>query len=281
MHAVLAAAAALALWPADEAGADHLSTTYSRMYAAPSQQVWRAARELLTELGLGTDKRSEEDQLIVTKWAPFDAKKRPDLPATERSDGLRPERFQLHVYVSPTVEPARVHLGSEVEYRKPSPPGLASPWAIGYRVGTVEEWFFGKLEAKVGQSGRAVPRQPTERARLAGTLLGDAAGPCLSSLAAKSPPGELVRPQKIGASEVEFRYPAADRKSGREGKVVAEFQVSEDGAVHDERVVGDVPSDELRTAVLGAVSLLRYRPVRSGGCPWPFTMTYTVNFKLR
>jgi hypothetical protein len=282
MHALLAGVAALALWHADEPAADHLPTAQARLYAAPSARVWQAARELLTELGLRHDELAEKDQFVVTKWEAFKDKRRPDLPATERSDGLRPERFQLHVYVSPHVEPARVHLGSVVEYKKPGPAGIAPIWGMGYGVGIVEEWFFGKLEAKLAQVGQAIPKERIARAKLAASLLGGAADPCLARLSSpRMPAGDIVPPAKIRASEVEVLYPVMDRDAGREAKVVAEFTVGEDGAVYDQHLVGATPAGQFRNSVLGAVSLLRYRPVRQGECPWPSIMTYTVNFKLR
>jgi hypothetical protein len=271
-------AAKAAQQPGPDAAADSIPASRARMYAVDSAKAWAAARALVAELGLKADKTAAAEQFLATKWAPFRSKQRPDLAVFSTPSGLESEDFQLHVFVSPFAEPARVYLGSVVQFTgRPRPDGPVQH-SVAYSSGQVEDWFFAQLERKLGEAGRPIPTALGARGELARTLLGDRAGPCLSP---SRPKGDLAPPEKIKESVVEVVYPPAEREAWHQALVVTQSTVSEDGGVFGERILGEAPPPQFQVSVLGAVSLLRYRPTRLGACPAPAITTYTVNYKLR
>lgn len=270
--------AAKAAQPGPAAEADLIPAFRARIYGIDSAKAWEAARALSTELGLKADKTAAAEQFLATKWAPFRSKQRPDLAVFSTSSGLESEDFQLHVFVSPFAEPARVYLGSVVQFSGRHRAGGPVQHSVAYSAGQVEEWFFAQLERKLGQAGRPIPTALEARKLLARTLLGDRAGPCLSP----SPPkGDLTPPERIKHSVVEIVYPPAEREAWHQAQVVTQFTVSEDGGVFGEHIVGEAPPPQFQVSVLGAISLLRYRPPRLGECPVPAITSYTVHYKLR
>lgn len=262
--------AALMLTCAAPAPADDTLPAYrARMYARPAKDAWQGVLDTLAELRLKPDKIEADTQMVVTRAASYGSGtlKGPEMP------GYDPLRFQLHVFVSPYAEPARVHVGSVSHLRK-----LAGGTSTLYNGGAAEEWFLAALERRLALQGRPIPVDADARARLASELSGQE--PCRQEAQAK---GEgIEEPRKIKASHVELVYPGPARRERSSGPVVLELNVGEDGAVYGMLIL-KLPDPELqfRESALGATSLVRYVPARLRGCAVPMIMTYTVNYRLR
>ena len=115
MRTALSSTVALLLVQAVPAAAqDTVALDRARMYPQPAAQVWKAALDTLAALKLKTDEVDAAHQFVVTKFRAYgdSSVAGPDVP------GYRPQRFQLHVFVSPFAEPARVHVASVSELQK-------------------------------------------------------------------------------------------------------------------------------------------------------------------
>ena len=95
------------------------------------------------------------------------------------------------------------------------------------------------------------------------------------------PVSRLAEPKKIPLSVLEIPYPAPDRDASNAGAVTLQMSILKAGAVDSIRPLGPPVGEQLLAAAAGAASLLLYSPAKIGGCPVPFMMTYTVNFKMR
>jgi periplasmic protein TonB len=89
--------------------------------------------------------------------------------------------------------------------------------------------------------------------------------------------GNIRPPQKV--TEVGPVYPPIARMAHKEGVVILEAVIGEDGAVRDVRVLRSIPL--LDDAAMEAVRQWRFTPTLLNGQPVPVVMTVTVAFKLR
>ena len=234
-----------------------LPYSHSRMYRQSPEVVWREAQEVVAALGRAEEATDSESQILATEWARFDAADF-GLPAEESAGSGQaiPQEFQLHVFVSPFVEPARVHVGSI----------SLGPNNVQYNLGVAEEWFFRALEARLEENGQAIPRDPDLHRQAAASLLGTAES-CV-----QSPDDHVSAPSSLTAST-----PIA--RQGTNAVVTLEVVISLDGAVTSSRVVEVVgldPDGMVVAAAAGAMSLWRYRPALSADCPIPFTGTASL-----
>lgn len=239
----------------------HVPLATGRMYAAEFDAVWKAAEQAIRRLRMGAERRDRANGLLITSW--------------ERGrSGLDEYVRQLHVFVSPFQPPARVYVGSMTDRR-----GVRL-----YNMPEAGSEFFAALETELGEAGHAIPELAPRRAQRARKLLPAAAdSACLDRLADEarsSPDAAIDPPTKI--HEVQFIFPLSQSKLGREGLVVVEGEILDDGFFLARRVVE--PSDlrdEFVTATLGAASLWRFRPTRQGGCAVPTKFKLTAQFSLR
>lgn len=241
-----------------------LPYAHARMYSRSSQDVWQEALEVVGALGHAEDVTDVESQILVTQWVRFDAALfgQPPPESAGPGQGL-PQEFELHVFVSPFVEPARVHVGSVSV-------GLGN---VRYNLGVAEQWFFRALERRLGERGQAIPTDARTHRWVASQLLG-VPDSCLDS----SPTDGTAQQTPTSLTVV----PAISARPLSADSVVAlEVVVSLDGAVTASRAVEVAESDTdgmVVAAATGAVSLWRYRPARSEECPVPFTGTANVIF---
>lgn len=244
--------------------------TRARMYSASSAAVWRAVPEALKAMNLVPATTAAASQFVVASSL---------FPA-----GLRKEqRSELHVFVSPFAEPARVYAGSVM--RSPSP-DAARLVIVRYNTGELESAFFSALERIVKEAGQTIPMSSERRAAAARGLLGAAADadPCLARLESDEPPalgpeGTVAAPLKIPESDVTPVVPAGKQRDrvGREARI--DTTVTEDGAIAGARLINTAATDEaFAGAVLGAASLWHYRPAKVGGCHVPVRLTLAVQF---
>lgn len=104
--------------------------------------------------------------------------------------------------------------------------------------------------------------------------------PPITESALPKPPvrvgGGIVEPRKI--HDVKPVYPAIAVASRKEGLVILEAVIAEDGSVRDVRVLRSVAL--LDQAAMDAVRQWRFTPTLLSGQPVPVVMTVTVNFTL-
>lgn len=89
--------------------------------------------------------------------------------------------------------------------------------------------------------------------------------------------GDITAPRVL--DRVIPSYPADARLSGREGQVVVELIIDEEGRAHDARVVKGL-SETLDAAALEAVSAWRFKPALRRGEPVRVLFRVTVEFRL-
>jgi hypothetical protein len=246
----------------------------ARMYALPSRQAWEAALATLKGAHIGVSEIDRGAQAVVTVMADFDRAK---MPVPELPERYLPGKVQFHIFVSPFTEPARVYLGSilQVEDR------LAGEIAYVYGARVLEEWLFERLEAVLGQVGRAMPATPAARAALAESLGGSPSrSGCAASAGSFRPGAQIKDPQPIKITRVQPVYPGKGEYTG--GMVKVEATLLEDGSIVEARAVENTgPSAQYAWAAAEAVRLWRYRPTRADDCPVQTNMTVRVNFRPR
>lgn len=252
-----------------------LPATRARIYAKPSRDVWNAARHLAKDLGLATD-TDDSHQLISMWWQPFLRSETEGFRVLpRRADGQTQQQFQLHLFVSPFAEPAHVYVDSVVLIGMGVRSGVAQ---LTYGSEEVSAWFFNKLEERLAERGRPMPRDPAERARLAESLGGPP--PCAAHLRAEATgAGAVARPRAI--SRPEPIYPRTDLLKGREAVITVEAALAEDGAVHSAHAHAGPDQAAMVRAAEAAVTLGRYEPARAQGCAVPSVMEVRVSFKHR
>ena len=242
-----------------------LPYTHARMYRQSSEAVWSEAQEVVDTLGRVEEATDVESQILVTQWVRFDAADF-GLPPPESAgpgQGL-PQEFELHIFVSPFVEPARVHVGSVSI-------GLNN---VQYNLGVAEQWFFRTLERRLGERGQAIPIDAGMHRWVASSLLG-APDSCLDAS-----PTDDATPQ--APTRLTAITPMSPEPVSTDAVVILEVVVSLDGAVTSSRamqVAGSDPDGKVVAAAAGAVSLWRYSPALWERCSVPFTGTANVVFR--
>jgi len=139
--------------------------------------------------------------------------------------------------------------------------------------------FAVSLEATVPGGGIAVPTAPPGSGpALRATPGGTGTGPDAPAYAIEpdSAPSLIAQPD---LSEMRALYPDAARRSGLEGNVQLELDVSASGEVTGSRVVRSAGNGFVEVAQK-LVRRFRFRPATRGGKPVPATVPWTYKFRL-
>ena len=272
---VLAAATGL-VWPAP-AAAQRAPTPAIRMFPITAKDAWERVLKHLPERGLPSDKIDRNNQVLLTEWRKVGAKGVEWLPPPAVPQPYVATRFRFLVYVSPFIEPARVHIGSLIEAASTQGP---KTWASAYNAPNLNVALMGEVGAALGVEGQPVPTHASQRRELASSMIGGAANECLRQ-GPRVEGAKITTPKKIPLSQFDVIYPEKAKNSRSQGAVEVEFTILEDGGVVDVHLLGTPPPFGLASAAMGAASLLLYSPPNADGCPIPAKMTYTVNFVLR
>jgi protein TonB len=188
-------------------------------------------------------------------------------PATEPPPPPEPPR-KMEVAKAPATKtpPAPSPLLEAPRSAAPPPPAAPRRFAVS-------------LEATVPGGGIAVPTAPPGsapalRATPGGTS--ERADAPAFSTEPDSSPSLIAQP---GADEMRALYPDAARRSGLEGDVRLELEVSASGEVTGSRVVRSAGNgfDEVAQRL---VRRFRFRPATRGGKPVPATVAWTYKFRL-
>lgn len=255
---------AVSVQQADAGQLVSLPYSNARGYRESSQMVWETVQEVVGAWGLRALVQDGSSGILISEWTRFsDFSGSPFLQSvpTLYADGVKtvPVEFQLHVFVSPFVEPARVHvatvLRTELEQNQYVHHGLAFP----------ANEFFRELEARLGVTGVTIP---LDNSNARNSCLSVSRGP--SSLVDLT----LVR----GLADVEVYHPAVQS----EALVILQITIGFDGSVVASRVVSvngvDEESELFAQAATNIVSLWRYRPAERNNCPVSVVATVAMSF---
>ena len=262
----------LCVYPVSAGQLATLPYSNARAYRQPPQMVWRTVQEVVEAWGLESVIRDEASQATVSEWKRFsDFAGSPFFRSVPTFDvdgaQLVPVDFQLHVFVSPFVEPTRIHVTAAVRTER------EQDRYVHHGVGFVSTEFFRELEARLGRTGVTIP---VDGARGDNPCLGDEGrGNASASTGAVdlSPVRRLI--------DFEFFHPAVES----EALVILDVTIRFDGSVVASRVVSvngtDLTEPELfARAAQNIVSLWRYRPAERDDCPVSVAATVAMSFGL-
>ena len=265
--ACLTSLVAISVQPVGAGQLVSLPYSKARAYRQSSQMVWETVREVADAWGLKAETQDGSSRILVSEWKRFsDFDGSPFLQSlpTLSVDGaqLIPVEFQLHVFVSPFVEPARVHvatvLRTELDQNQYVHHGVAFP----------ANEFFRELEAQLGATGVTIPvASPSE------------SNPCLAARGiASETTGAIDLTPVRGLADVEVYHPAVQA----EALVLLEVTIGFDGSVVASRVVSvngaDDHSEVFAQAAENIASLWRYRPAERDNCPVSVVATVAMSF---
>jgi TonB family protein len=271
----------------------HLDPDRARMYDLPAQVVWTEMLALLKELGIKARWHSidEESGLVVTNWTRFKSGKFDRPIFEELPEGQRAIDFKLNIYIPRVSEPARVYIDSTIRAH------VEQGYFVGrhasrvvnniFSAGVVEAWLFGKLEARLQQSGVMIPSGYARRRELASTLVGSVPDERCARLAGDqifvSGIDGVTRPEDLWpSSRDELRYPVQMIDQQKSGRVTLFALISPDGRVDDLQFVNASDKDLghfVRSALANFYSW-RFKPAIKEGCPVPAYLTFHAEFRF-
>ena len=251
--------------------------SHGRIYAVSSDRLWSTLLGVLNERKFRFETFEEENGLVVTQWLGVPSKPLKGLGRFALQDRFRADSVQLHIFIPPFAEPGRLYINSMVAAHRGT-----RDWRY-YNTGHAERWLYALLEESLGQRGRALPKTPLWRSRLAIDLMGqDAIDPCgerpgpfLAGV------GNVSNPTIIAASKITPLYPEQARLKRGEGIVILQALVYEDGWVGDIEVLrSSGPDPEFKVSAAQTVSFWRYKPAMQDGCPVAAYFTVVANYEI-
>ena len=252
-----------------------MSSARARIYARTSREVWATALRVASDLHLSLD-RDPEHQLLATWWQPFLPSPGQGLKILPLGEYPRAEKLQLHLFVSPFAEPARLYVDAIVMT------GLyqgAKHVNLRYAAEDVSAWFFARLEDRLGERGRPIPTDWAARLLLGQELT--AAAPCQPPSDSKGAWTEPVQPPRP-ISRPQPYYASVDLEKGREAVINVEVSLGEDGAVHAVHTPPPSGAEGIMAEQAAKAAMLwRFEPARAARCAVPSIVTVPVRFKTR
>jgi len=234
-------------------------------FSLESNKAWDRIRSALADQRIKTRVLEKDTQVIITRPLRTLDQNTSWLAAPDVPSGYLFESAEIHLFVSPFVEPARVYVGSVSTFKVLLNAGSATLYNDPAVNASVMAWVTRTLGTEA---------QPVPTTRSAGE---SGAPTCVPS---GSDPKKIVPPKRIESTRLEVLYPrnaVADRQAG---SVVVKMAIREDGSTGALQLDGTPPEHSMGVSALGAASLLRYHPTLFGGCRVTAHMTYTVNFRL-
>ena len=268
--AALGGLVAISVHPLDAGQLTSLPYSNARAYRQSSEMVWETVQDVTDAWGLKTATKDGSSQVLVSEWkrfSDFDGspffQSVPTLPA----DGaqLVPVDFQLHVFVSPFVEPARVHVATVLRTE------LEQNRYVHHDVRFAATEFFRELEARLGGTGVTIP-----------VASSSGSNPCFAERGMATPTTEAVDLTPVRRlTDFDFWFPAVQS----EALVLLDVTIGFDGSVAASRVVSvngaEITQPEMfAQAAENIVSLWRYRPAERDECPVSVVATVAMSFGL-
>jgi hypothetical protein len=231
---------------------DDIPPHLGRIYRSTSPAaVWNAIERVMKRLKYSDERRKRDDGVYITKWG---------------KQGK--VRFQYHVFVPPTADPARVYIGSIATLND----------SLRFNDPEGHTFLFAAIERELAITGETIPGDAQRRAMKALTLAAPSAEvSCLRRLASGDYGDTFTQPKEVTVSpRVALSIP------GRPGRVRIEGQLLEDGYFRPRRLVegdpilllaGDPSNETLVSLAFGYSSLSRFTPGMNNGCGVPLTTT--------
>ena len=241
----------------------------ARMYAAPSERVFKVLGALFADLRLSSSVGAKDHQLLVTrKFSYSKLKKYEDLAEIVEEDGYVPRRVKLNCFVPRDIEPARVYCNA-VLYEKDTLAGSK---------GGIEGWLLDLLDRRLELSGEAIPVNVQRRYALARRLaesapeeISDGVPTLLrGSSVLDGDDSSVTKPRLIKASRLRAEYPYEAAHFLQEVKQTYAAIVQEDGALIVGANLETTHLPVMDVATRQAMSFWRFEPARKLGVPVPF-----------
>jgi hypothetical protein len=246
----------------------------ARMYATSSSNAWTAVRNALNRLKVGTHYVSDEHHYLTTKWIGMTTPAGRIVGDLGLGADVKVNRFMLVAFVSPFVEPARVHVRSVVDVANR---GRRGSQFLLYNLPAASQLVFRELENVA--TSRPLPISQITRAQIASALAPERS-PCATGLSAEqyeAAPTQLPRRLFDWAPS----YPADSLAKHRNGIVGIEGHLFEDGTLLPIAVLNRPADDDLTAAALGAASLWHFTPASTEGCTRPLDIAIEIQFSIR
>jgi TonB family protein len=246
------------------------------IYAVASKTAWESVHQVIDELRFRAERRDNKNQIVVTRWQTYDTRILPDLgsfgPAPDR-----PLRVQLHVSISPRLEPARVAVGVILELAGPNSQRLQQ---IQYRHAGLEGWLLDRLGERLQSPPVALAASIQAReAQSARLMPAGLSNPCATRTERSGP---VARPDKTSDVRPLFPNKPGTGELASEGVVRVEGVVTEHGTFADLKVLNPTPETRpLEASAKGAVGLWRFTPALRSGCPVAVIFTVSVSYTLQ
>lgn len=246
-----------------------LPSHLARMYPATSRAMWGHVLNIVADHHFGTKKMGGEEQFVILRDVPVDPKHF-DFKADSIDRQWDHAYAEVHIFVPPTAEPARVYIASRVTGFPQVVNGLKLGPQRTYNAIPVGAWFHARLAEKIGSDGFDIPSAMTDRLRLAQSLPPGQPTTCLARLLS----GQLRSAD--ATKPVELHHERMELPQGRRpSALTVDTRVFEDGFVWPIGIVGE-PSGEFGMAAITSLMMSAHKPAMVDGCGVPVDATFTV-----
>jgi hypothetical protein len=267
--AVPALIALLSAQPVSAQGSRTLPAHMARMFPVSTRAAWEHLSALLAEHKMRPKIENGENQFLILRDIPID-RAHFGFGASRLAPDWDHGYVDVHIFIPRAVEPARVYVESKVDgfFREVNGVKIGAPVRT-YSPEPIAQWFYERLEERIGSPGFPIPEGFEERAALAQSLPPGQRTSCLARLlsgdlkpASSSPPAAL---------HVE-RF---DLRRGAPSSVTVDASVFEDGFVWPRGIIGKT-SGEFGIAAITALMMSPHTPSVFEGCPVPVSSTFVV-----
>ena len=256
----------------------------ARIYPVRSAKLWDAVNAVLDEhrFRFGRGRLDHEHGVAFPRWREVPSRRLPGFPET--LDGATVEAFQLQAYVPRGVEPGRLYLASmaetnDLQYSRSN---------ITFHAAVVHEWFFERVEARLGEVGVAMPQDSDD----VWALLERMAPWAVDPRCRLDPVERLAHLEQVPASMREAHaavripssytkplFPHSSSRTEKTARVMVTGLLREDGSLSNLRALNVAgKSTAFAVAAVNAVSFWRFEPPRVAGCPATTTLQVEVKF---
>src|SRR5579862_3573801 len=236
----------------------------ARMFPVPTLDAWAAVQRVFSKNQIDARNSDEMNQLVTTIRMGVT----PELfgfGPRDVDDAFATADVELHIFVSPFAEPARIYVGSIVRGQGPTTliDGKPSARAMRkYQDDRIGLWVLDQVSAQLGVKGVEIPEDDAARNALAKSLMTWRTDRCLDRVPSRPEQRHFVQPSLL--QRVEPIFPA--RSDVKEIAITITGRVQEDGfvSITDLRSL-DLPPQFI-AAARGAISLWTYRPAWGDQC---------------
>jgi hypothetical protein len=247
----------------------------ARMYPVANRAAWDAVLSVIKQKGIRTSTVDRAEQFLITRDIPVDVEHFGFDVHASIGSGFSRAYAQVHIFVPPTAEPARIYVGSRIDAVLGDGAAIGPSRIRSYNRILIGNWWQEALGSLLGSDGFPIPVEFGPRAELARSLPPGQPTTCLARLLARelnvTAPTEpvLVHQQRFEVAAGRRRLPT----------VAIDASVFEDGFVWPTRIVsGASESDPFGAAAAAGLMLSRYRPAQAEHCGVPVSSRFTMKF---